>query len=395
MKTYKLLLVEDDIGIIKTWEDTIDFLSDYDEEFYSDKKIELVTASNIDEARKEVNNGVHAAIIDIKLNNVAGSTSSRGYYGDKYNSEEDTVNVDGSILAEELMNRYTIPVAVLSGTPFLSEIDNRIDKYEKGTHSNKDIIRNMINLIDLGLFDAVGRDGNIFDKYKELFWSNLYSERQVWMDYKIEKENSGETVDFDNKILRYMITLLQELIDEKIPYYTNHEVYIKPLVIDRVKTGNILTKKTINKDYIVLTPSCDLVPRSPDGKYNTDHIMLCEIEKYEEKNTELSNQDGKNARDSRNMIKNMLENRTSYIHFLPPSSAYGGGYINFRKIISTSPEELDSDFNKSIVKVQDNIIKDIQNRFSMFYSRQGQPDYLVKGLEKEIYKEFRKIKEWA
>ena len=66
---------------------------------------------------------------------------------------------------------------------------------------------------------------------------------------------------------------------------------------------------------------------------------------------------------------------------MPDNELFGGGYINFRKVITVAPEDIEIKFNEPKVKIQDFFIKNILNRFSSYYARQGQPDF---DLDKEV-----------
>ena len=78
-------------------------------------------------------------------------------------------------------------------------------------------------------------------------------------------------------------------------------------------------------------------------------------------------------------------NYSDYYHWLPRNDIYQGGYINFRKVITYSPEDFAKEFEKSEVKVQEFFVKSILNRFSAYYARQGQPDFKFKDESEHIF----------
>ena len=83
--------------------------------------------------------------------------------------------------------------------------------------------------------------------------------------------------------------------------------------------------------------------------------------------------------------KALKNNYSDYYHWLPRNDIYQGGYINFRKVITYSPEDFAKEFEKSEVKVQEFFVKSILNRFSAYYARQGQPDFKFKDESEHIF----------
>ena len=84
-------------------------------------------------------------------------------------------------------------------------------------------------------------------------------------------------------------------------------------------------------------------------------------------------------KDKRIGIQNAIKNNSKdYYHFLPRNSLFEGGYINFRKVITYPPEDFLKKYGQPKVKVQEYFVKNILNRFSAYYARQGQPDFNFK-----------------
>ena len=97
----------------------------------------------------------------------------------------------------------------------------------------------------------------------------------------------------------------------------------------------------------------------------TDRILLVSIE---------SAKDVEKDRNSGDLKKLRSNNFSGYYHFLPNSGVFGGGYINFRRLISVSKSELDENYHMESIQISHPFIKDIISRFSSYYARQGQPE---------------------
>ncbi len=123
----------------------------------------------------------------------------------------------------------------------------------------------------------------------------------------------------------------------------------------------------------MLSPPCDLALHANIMK--TDRILLCQIEKSDDIIKKcMQKQSGKKSK--KNAIRNCLNNNyTDYYHWLPGNSLFCGGYINFRKVITYELGEFKAKYGMAQLKVQDYFVKNIMNRFSSYYARQGQPDF--------------------
>jgi hypothetical protein len=70
----------------------------------------------------------------------------------------------------------------------------------------------------------------------------------------------------------------------------------------------------------------------------------------------------------------LQNNHNLFHHWLPRTAFFQGGFLNFRKLNSLTKDEFDANFVLSRVQIAPSFIKDVVNRFSSYYSRQGQPD---------------------
>lgn len=341
MEIYNYLLVEDSHEDAEVCKSTVERMNDQNQEV----KIIIDVAGNLEFAKKMLNNPYDGAIIDIKL-------------GDTDNGNE---------VIRTIIDKYRFPVAVMTGTPdTILEDDSPIKIYKKGETTYEDIIQSLINISKTGLFKVIGGKGIIEETMNSVFWNNLYPKIETW------KKLHDSGVDTETILLRYAIAHIHELLDDNMPVYSTEEVYIKPPLTNRIRTGSILKNKSDDLYYIVLSPPCDLAIH--DGNMKTDRVMLCEIDDYRIVSRSAVGDTSGNKR-KKALLPTIKNNKKEYYHWLPQNSIFEGGYINFRKVINYSPEELELQFHTPELRVQDSLVKDILSRFSSYYARQGQPDF--------------------
>lgn len=341
METYKFLLVEDSSEDAAVCLDTIERMNMEK----PDCCISVEVADTFDLALEKLNNPYDGIIIDIRL-------------GDKSS---------GNDIIKTITQRFRIPVAVMTGTPdTILEEGSPICIYKKGERTYEDIIQSLIRISETGLFKVIGGKGIIEETMLRVFWKNLYPKISAWEKMK------EEGIDTETILLRYAIAHIHELLDENMPLYSAEEVYIHPPLTPKIRTGCILKNKKDELYYIVLSPPCDLAIHN--GKYKTDRIMLCEIDDYRIVSRAAIGTAGESKR-KKALLPTIKNNDKEYYHWLPKNSVFEGGYINFRKVINYSPDELSEQFYSPELRVQDAIVKDILSRFSAYYARQGQPDF--------------------
>lgn len=339
---YKILLIEDAAGDAESCEDTVKRMNLQEgAEIY-----QVLVAESYDKGIAELKNHYDGIIVDIKLD---GEHS-------------------GNQVIRAIIEKYRVPVAVMTGTPDTElEENSPICTYKKGEDSYENIIKALYKVSSTGLFNVIGGTGIIEKAMNQIFWKNLYPQISIW---ESKKEAGIET---EKVLLRYAIAHIQELIDSEIFDYETEEMYITPPICKEIKTGSIFCS---NKDYmhcIVLSPPCDLAVHN--GEFKTDRILVCQIDDHDEINKEVADKAKKRDKKKEN-IKNAIKNNyTDYYHWLPANNLFCGGYINFRKVITYSPKNFMAEYGLPIIKVQEYFVKSILARFSAYYARQGQPDF--------------------
>lgn len=339
---YRFLLIEDSADDANSFKDTVERLNVAAErELYH-----LEVAETYAEGMEKVSEKLNGIIVDIKLD------------GDH----------SGNEIIRAIVEKFRVPVAVFTGTPDIElEDDSPIDVYKKGEASHEEILQELCVVSDTGLFNVLGGTGIIENVMTQIFWKNLYPQISLW------KEKKAQGIETEKVLLRYAVSHIQELIDAEVPAYVTEEMYIKPPITDDIKTGSIFQSSKDGLVCIVLSPPCDLAKHGE--KFKTDRILVCEIDNHDDVNTAVASKSSKRKDKKADILDIIKNNSTDYYHWLPKNTIFEGGYINFRKVITYSPEEFVKEYGQPKVKVQEYFIKNILNRFSAYYARQGQPDF--------------------
>lgn len=339
---YNFLLIEDSADDANSFQDTVKRLNvEAGKELYY-----LEIAETYETGMEKVSEIFSGVIVDIKLD------------GDH----------SGNEIIREIVERFRVPVAIFTGTPDTDQSDDSpIRVYKKGEASHEEILKELCAVLDTGLFNVLGGTGIIENVMTQIFWKNLYPQIDLW------KEKRAKGIETEKVLLRYAVSHIQELIDEEVPDYVTEEMYIKPPISQDIKTGSIFKSSTDGLLCIVLSPPCDLAIH--DGKFKTDRILVCEIDNHDNTSSDIVSKAAK-RKSQKAYIQNAIKNNsTNYHHWLPQNSLFEGGYINFRKVITYDPKAFLEEYGQPIVKVQEYFVKNILNRFSAYYARQGQPDF--------------------
>lgn len=339
MKCYSILLVEDTDDDAKNCTDSVDIMNEEN----ADISIMIDVTKTVGEAIEKLKlNNYHGAIIDIKI--------------------DDGTDKSGNDVIKDIISTYRLPVAVMTATPgFKADEETNIPIYIKGEAKYKEIINELIEIDNTGLFDVLGGKGIIEKKMVSVFWNNIYPQLDTWRKY------STEGIDTESILLRYILAHLLEGLSEEGTAYCTEETYISLKGMEnRLHTGDIFLHKDKCEYYILLSPPCDLALH--DGKPKTETLMLCAIEAVP---TGLG----------KSKLSEIVKNKKEFYHWLPDNSMFDGGIINFRRVVTVSSDKFFDKFDSRGIKVQDTFVKNIMNRFSAYYARQGQPDF---AFDKEI-----------
>ena len=148
--------------------------------------------------------------------------------------------------------------------------------------------------------------------------------------------------------------------DEK---YNAAEVYIRPPVRDSVTTGLVVEIR--EEKFVVITPACDI------SQNKAEFFQLLRLLEFEEL-SDIQRQPRSNNRKGK--LKLYIENKIGRFHFLPGYDDFPDSLIDFQDVTTIKI----SDFPQAcehICTIASPFFKDIVNRFSAYYARQGSPDF--------------------
>lgn len=365
MTAFNLLLVEDNEKEIKTFQDT---LERYRAE--RNREINVVITRNRDESLNQLNNSFDGAIVDIRLNR-----------------DDDA----GNKVLDEILSKFRIPVVAYTANPANVSVDDSryLKIFPRATVEYDVPLDFLFDMYDTGLTRIFGGRGYIETAMNRVFWKHVIPHLDAWKGYK---SNGKET---EKALLRFIINHIIDLVDEEAETYFPEETYISPTTSRILKTGSIVRKRNSDQFYVVLSPACDLVLHK--GNPKTDRILVSFIEPIDNLATQLILKNSKHKileDDSKEMketkIKNhadelskqklgtfvtLSKNKYPYFHYLPQTKAFAGGIVNFRHLETFKLEEFGNIFEEPSVQISSAFTKDIVARFSVYYARQGQPDF--------------------
>ena len=343
MSILRLMVVEDDEQDLTTCKDTV---ARYREEHSRD--IELVEFRNIDDALKGMDNTFDGAIVDLKL----------GIQGDEGNQ----------IIRRVSESFLRIPIAIFTGNPDnLNEADiENIGIFIKGEATYDEVLDRFWSIYDTGLTRILGGRGIIEENLNRVFLNNLLPLMPKWELHG--REDSART---ERALLRHTLNHLSQLLEEGGDSFFPEEVYLYPLLSDRISTGSIVKRN--EQWFVILSPACDLVVRA-NGKYKTDRILLVETEDEDDVAQIALADMTKRSRKKRRLDEVFKNNFTDYYHWLPETSFFGGRFLNFRRLKNMDEDKFREEFEGPEIQISPSFVKDIVARFSSFYARQGQPD---------------------
>lgn len=365
MNEIKLLILDDDQEVIGSFESSIKRIN-RDKEKDFGYKYKVYTANTLDEAKEIIKyNKLDTAIIDLNLNN-----------GNKTAQD----NSEGNQAIKELMQNFRMPIFVVSGEPEKLEPtlrdNNLIKLYPRDQFNNgfENIIPPLFFSKSIHYF---ARDGFLEQKINKFYWEHLSQTIKSWEN--VEGEYPGEI----EKILsRHTLSCLNEelYVNGNVGSFDKYhpgEMYIIPPIKQHCHTGDIIEKE--NELFIILNPACDIV-----NSGNLDYFILVKVVEFdslkiliEKINPQVDptisfydrlNQGGKSRYDD------CKANKKDRFHYLPKFDIFDDKLIDFQQVSTKEKEEINHDDVKA--SISSPFLKDIIARFSAYYARQGQPNFL-------------------
>lgn len=351
MSTFRLLIVEDNDRDLDTCRDTV---ARYKDE--KQREVDLVECRSVEEAFEKLDNSFDGAIIDLRLAD----------QGDEGNQ----------VIRRIEESHFRIPVAILTGTPDAADSDFAyIGVFKKGDPGAgyADLLDRFWGIHSTGLTRIMGGRGIIEETLNKVFRENLLPQRDKWVAYA-EKDSSRTEKALLRHALNHLLQLLEDDGDRSFP----EEMYLHPPLTDKIRTGSIVKQKDGGQWFTVMNPACDLVIRDSKS-FKTERILLAEIETVS-KVTEVATRRCADVSSKETKLRAVFSNNfTAYHHWLPETSFFEGGFLNFRKLSSYKKKDFEKKFDKPSIQISPSFVKDVVARFSSYYARQGQPDIDCEG----------------
>ena len=360
----KLLILDDDAEVLENYDGVIErYNRDND-----DCNIKLYKATTLDESLEYIKyNKLDTAIIDLNLGT----------------SRDDN---RGNFAIKELLNSFRLPIFVISGE--ISKLDesytenDMIVAYDRDQKEFRIILNEIVEAFKSETMKYFKRDGFLEKKINELYWNHLSKTINAWRD--VEKECPTEI----EKILsRHTVASLNEqlYVDGNVgsfdKYHTG-EMYIIPPIKQHYHTGDILEKD--GNKFIIINPACDIV-----NKGKMEFYTLLTIQEAITLPKIINKQPvGQETYINENLKQS---NKLDRYHFLPKFAIIDKDYvIDFQNIniinigegcIPSNPDylvrrELNIKNYRRVASISSPFLKDIVARFSAYYARQGQPNFL-------------------
>lgn len=340
----RLLLVEDTDSDIEACLSTVKRYN-----MQKEYTIDCVVKKSKDEALSALDSTFDGAIIDLKLSSGSDTT-------------------EGNDVIADIHSRRRIPLIILTGTPENAQAEcSYLGCYKKGEIDYGEIFDKFYEIYKTGLTRIMGGRGVIEDAMQGIFWGHLLPHLDTWKKY------SSEGKETERSILRLVLNHLLELLGNDENPSHPEEMYIFPPLQKGFKTGSIIKQKAGSGHCIVLNPACDLVLRAA-GQMKTDRLLLVEIDNESKCYTHILEKLGGDDEKKQILNKFFTNSFSPFYHWLPATTFFPGGFVNFRKLSTMSLKQCLKDYDSPHTQVSTHFVKDILSRFSSYYSRQGQPD---------------------
>lgn len=343
----RILLVEDDDNVMES------FTGDLNRLKREQPNIEIIVdrAKSLDEAMQLLAKSHDGAIIDLKLD---------GDGADNYS---------GNKLIEIIQTKNRIPFCVYTGTPERFDVEKAdyVQIFIRDVNSYREALLELITIYQTGITKIAGGRGEIEKAINHIFSEHLLPLLPLW------KQRLETNQNVEKLILRFTLARLLDHLETDAGIFIPEEIYISPIMrAGKIWTGCVVKQKEDMRMFVVLTPACDLVLRG-NGQPKTSNILLGEIEPLSIA-LELCTATRRNKRKS--FFENLANNNfTLYYHFLPRTTLFEGGIINFRKIHTVPTEDFNEVFDAPSHQISSAFVKDIIARFANYYARQGQPSF--------------------
>lgn len=366
-----VLLLEDDKRIIDS------FVS-----YFSEKKLNanLIVSQNLKEylkAFEDNQDNVKCLVMDLN------------------NQDRDSVaSINKTI--DQIKTHYQnnrIPIFVHSGNlAYFTELDEKgtIIKKHKNSRSVAQIIDSIELMLDSGFLNIFSINGTLDQKIMSEIHSafvNQFKHNEIEEIIKSIQTDNPEEPAFSNRTREVferiaVRSIYQNLIngnseDKSVAVNSIEHYYRRTNTAKHCfYTGDIFENQS-GKLFFVATPRCNISNR------NFEQILLCEINEISAdqhtsfQSAKVENKatgETKGAKQIRTSITDDVTN--SYVgerfRFLPPSPQFRGGFVDLKKVITVSEEEIMS--YKLVISLVDDLTNDVVRKLAGYLLRGGISD---------------------
>lgn len=348
--------------------------------------IELLVIEDDETQIQSIKDAIEAFNLDSAENSIAADCfqDDTGIYKAMFYKKYDCIVLDinwgrgketaGHELAKKIIASKRVPIYVYSGN--LNDIEDIEEQFGfrkfLRTTPFREIINEAKKLKESHIFDLLGYEGIIDQKILKVFWSDIGS-AQKFVANLPEHDNSDA---LGRIITTRVVELLNTGVDSaKQKFY---EFYIYPSLRETPNNGDIY-KHIVGDDinyYLIITPTCQLLNRT------VPNVNLLKIDFTNKKIDEVMNATEKNRVSK---LAGLVTSPPAYLHFIPPfSDEFNMGVINFNSIITLPVTDLEA--KEKVTTINPAYMKDVQARFSQYFSKQGQPEIDIDHLCGEIFR---------
>ncbi|WP_242094347.1 hypothetical protein [Aestuariivivens sediminicola] len=353
MEELRILIVEDDEAIYNdVYKRNIELFNKENKEH----QITEVWIQRKDEALatlKNPENIFDGAIVDLDLMGSGGTDKS------------------GNEVVKEIKENLRFPTFVITGTPhhISAELDARnsvFNVFERDSIDIMDTLDRFKKIKATGILNLLNRNGKIEELIQNIFWNHISTSLDNWA-----LDNKRTSAEKEDSLLRYTILHMLEYLDESNVHPS--EFYITKPVKESLSTGDLIT---LNRNrYVVLTPACDFAQKK------VSKVFLLRIKDISEEVSgieEIQTIEGL-SNSKKGKLEKLIQNSSSYFHFIPQHNGINAGIIDFQNKLSIPIEDIEKDIvSRKIDRfatISMPFLKDLIERYSSYYARQGSPDF--------------------
>lgn len=355
METIKILFIEDDASQRELFNDAVgNFRTNQANAGYS---LDITSRNSVDaDAYKSLLQWVDFLIVDLRIPN----------------------EWDGNGIIDVIRGANIVPISVVTWhrgelTDQNETVFYRIyDKWSWTGNIYDQVLGDIRELYDTSFSKVLWRHGKTNEILKSLVWGSGLNNIKEWSKFN----NLGKA---EKSLSRHIISYLHHALSEDYSDFHTEETYLKNLSTVPIYDTWVILEKDGN-NYIILTPACDLAHGDPDyliakisPPQSTSTRDMTELDSLWAlcNETEDANRSQK-IEDFRNKMQKLTRSDAKRTRFLPRSSFFPGGFINFQKIQVVQSNKI-NEYNIVCI-LSPLFLKDIVADFWYYYGRQGQPD---------------------